>query len=346
MKFTAHLDTFARDHLPPPEQQPEFRFDLPELRFPERLNCATELLDRHVREGRGSRRCVSAPGGPSWTYAELQRQADAIAHVLVEDCGLVPGNRVLLRAANKPMLVACWFAVMKAGGIAVATMPMLRAKELGQVIDKARVGIALCDVALRGELDAAAAAAASVPEGPAAAARLSRIVCFGEPSAADGLEARMARHAGKPFATVDTAADDTCLLAFTSGTTGQPKATMHFHRDVMASCVCFPPHVLRAGPDDVFIGSPPLAFTFGLGGLTVFPMHIGASTVLLEKAGPPDLLEAIVANQATVCFTAPTSYRAMAAGAREKKIGSRDGGRLRKCVAAGEALPAAPRALW
>ncbi|HEX2539541.1 MAG TPA: AMP-binding protein [Caldimonas sp.] len=346
MKYTAHLDTFARDHLPPPEAQPEFRFDLPGLQFPERLNCATELLDRHVREGRGERRCVDAPGGPTWTYAELQRQADAIAHVLVEDCGLVPGNRVLLRAANKPMLVACWFAVMKVGGIAVATMPMLRAKELGQVIEKARVTIALCDVALRGELDAAATAAATVPEGPAAATRLEHVIHFGDPSAADGLEARMARHVGQPFAGVDTAADDTCLLAFTSGTTGQPKATMHFHRDVMASCVCFPPHVLRAQPDDVFIGSPPLAFTFGLGGLTLFPMHIGASTVLLEKAGPPELLEAIAAHGATVCFTAPTSYRAMAAGAREKKVGARDGGSLRKCVAAGEALPAATRTLW
>jgi 2-aminobenzoate-CoA ligase len=343
--MSAHVDTFARDHLPPPEAQPEFRFDLPELNFPERLNCATELLDRHVREGRGDRRCVSAPGGPSWTYAELQRQADRIAHVLVADCGLVAGNRVLLRAANKPMLVACWFAVMKAGGIAVATMPMLRAKELGQIIEKARVTIALCDVALRAELDAAATAAASVPEGPAAATRLDHVVCFGDASAPDGLEARMARH-DAPFSNVDTAADDTCLLAFTSGTTGQPKATMHFHRDVMASCMCFPPHVLRAVADDVFIGSPPLAFTFGLGGLTVFPMHIGASTVLLEKAGPPDLLEAIATHRATVCFTAPTSYRAMAAVAREKKLGARDGGSLRKCVAAGEALPAATRALW
>jgi 2-aminobenzoate-CoA ligase len=343
--MSAHVDTFARDHLPPPEAQPEFRFDLPELRFPERLNCATELLDRHVKEGRGDRRCVSAPGGPSWTYAELQRQADRIAHVLVADCGLVAGNRVLLRAANKPMLVACWFAVMKAGGIAVATMPMLRAKELGQIIEKARVTIALCDVALRAELDAAATAAASVPEGPAAATRLDHVVCFGDASAPDGLEARMARH-DAPFSNVDTAADDTCLFAFTSGTTGQPKATMHFHRDVMASCMCFPPHVLRAVADDVFIGSPPLAFTFGLGGLTVFPMHIGASTVLLEKAGPPDLLEAIATHRATVCFTAPTSYRAMAAVARDKKLGARDGGSLRKCVAAGEALPAATRALW
>jgi 2-aminobenzoate-CoA ligase len=332
---SAHVDTFARDHLPAPEAQPEFRFDLPELQFPERLNCATELLDRHVKEGRGDRACVSAPGGPSWRYEDLQRQADRIAHVLVAECGLVPGNRVLLRAANKPMLVACWFAVMKAGGIAVGTMPMLRAKELGQIIDKGQVTTALCDAALRAELDAAAATSP----------RLGRIVCFGDVAAADGLEARMVRHQA-PFTNIDTAADDTCLLAFTSGTTGQPKATMHFHRDVIASCLCFPPHVLRAVPDDVFIGSPPLAFTFGLGGLTVFPMHIGASTVLLEKAGPPDLLEAIVAERATVCFTAPTSYRAMAAGAREKKIGVRDGGNLRKCVAAGEALPAATRALW
>jgi 2-aminobenzoate-CoA ligase len=331
---TAHLDTFARDHLPPPEAQPEFHFDLPELKLPERLNCATELLDRHVKEGRGGRPCVSAPGGPAWTYAELQGQADRIAHVLVHDMGLVPGNRVLLRAANKPMLVACWFAVMKAGGIAVATMPLLRAKELGQILDKGQVTLALCDQALRSELEAAVAAA------PHAV----RSVFFGDPSPA-GLEALMARH-DAPFINVDTFADDTCLLAFTSGTTGQPKATMHFHRDVMVSCLCFPPYVMRAHADDVFIGSPPLAFTFGLGGLTLFPMHVGASTVLLEKAGPPDLLAAIVAHRATVCFTAPTSYRAMAAGAREQKIGVRDGGTLRKCVAAGEALPAATRALW
>ena len=300
---TAHLDTFARDHLPPAESQPTFLFDLPELQFPERLNCATELLDRAVREGRGDRPCVSAPGGPSWTYAELQRQADRIAHVLVKDCGLVPGNRVLLRSTNKPMLVACWFAVMKAGGIAVATMPMLRAKELKQIVEKGQVDFALCDERLRGELEML------LPVTPV----LQRVVCFGDPTP-DGLEALMARH-DAPFANVDTAADDTCLLAFTSGTTGQPKATMHFHRDVMASCVCFPMHVLRADENDVFIGSPPLAFTFGLGGLTLFPMHVGASTVLLEKAGPNELLEALVAHRATVLFTAPTSYRAMAPAA-------------------------------
>ncbi|MEP7102745.1 MAG: AMP-binding protein [Burkholderiales bacterium] len=334
MADSAHIDTFARDHLPPPDQQPEFIFELPALQFPDRLNCASELLDRHIAEGRGERVCLRAPGGLLWTYADLQRHANRIANVLVNELDLVAGNRVLLRAANKPMLVACWFAVMKAGGIAVGTMPLLRAKELGQIIEKGRVTHALCDVALRAELDTAAA------QHPL----LAHTLCFGDASA-DGLEARMAGQSDR-FDTVATAADDTCLLAFTSGTTGQPKATMHFHRDVMASCVCFPPHVLKASADDVFIGSPPLAFTFGLGGLTLFPMSVGASTVLLEKASPPDLLDAIGSFNATVLFTAPTSYRAMAAAARERKLSVPLGGPLRKCVAAGEALPAATRALW
>ena len=254
--------------------------------------------------------------------------------MLVHERGLLPGNRVLLRAANRPMLVACWFAVMKAGGIAVATMPLLRSKELGQIIEKAQITYALCDVALRAELDLAAA---QYP-------LLAHTLCFGD-AARDGLEALTARQPDH-FDNVATAADDTCLLAFTSGTTGQPKATMHFHRDVMASCACFPPHVLKATADDVFIGSPPLAFTFGLGGLTLFPMSIGASTVLLEKASPPDLLDAIGGFGATVLFTAPTSYRAMAAVARERKLSAPLGGPLRKCVAAGEALPAATRQLW
>ncbi|WP_418319984.1 AMP-binding protein [Piscinibacter sakaiensis] len=331
---SAHVDTFARDNLPPPEQQPEFLFELPELQFPPRLNCATELLDRHVDEGRGDRPCVMAPGGPRWTYAELLDKADRIAHVLVNEMGLVPGNRVLLRSFNKPMLVACWFAVMKAGGIAVATMPLLRAKELGQIIGRARVSHALCDVTLRQELDDAIAKA----EQPL------QLRCFGDDST-DGLEALMQRHDGR-FANVDTAADDCCLFGFTSGTTGQPKATMHYHRDVLACCETFGRHVLRAEPDDVFIGSPPLAFTFGLGGLTLFPMRIGASTVLLEKASPDALLEAIAANKATVLFTAPTSYRAMADRARDRKISVANGGSLRKCVSAGEALPAATRTLW
>ncbi len=334
MANSAHIDTFARDHLPPLEQWPEFIFELPELQFSEALNCASELLDRHIAQGHGARPCVSAPGGPAWTYAELQIAANRIAGVLVQHMGLVPGNRVLLRSANKPMLVACWFAVMKAGGIAVASMPLLRAKELVQIIEKGEVTHALCDQALRAELEAARLQAP----------RLTQAVYFGDPSVA-GLEALMATQPAH-FDNVDTAADDTCLLAFTSGTTGQPKATMHFHRDVMASCVCFPPHVLRANSADVFIGSPPLAFTFGLGGLTLFPMSVGASTVLLEKTSPPDLLDGIERFGATVLVTAPTSYRAMAGAAHERKVSVALGGTLRKCVSAGEALPAATRTQW
>jgi 2-aminobenzoate-CoA ligase len=333
MSLTSHIDTFARDRLPPPEAQPEFLFELPALQFPARLNCATDLLDRHVAEGRGERIALRAPGGVAWSYAELQASANRIANVLVHDMGLVPGNRVLLRAANKPMLAACWFAVMKAGGIAVATMPLLRAKELKQIIDKAQVTHALCDAGLRAELDAARA------QSPV----LAQAACFGDP--AQELETAMARQSDA-FANVDTALEDVCLLAFTSGTTGQPKATMHFHRDVMASCVSWPPHMLRATADDLFVGSPPLAFTFGLGGLLLFPLHIGASTLLLERAGPAELLDAIERDRASVLFTAPTSYRAMADAARARKLSVGQGGPLRKCVSAGEALPAATREQW
>ena len=328
MAYTAHVDTFTRDNLPPPEAQPEFLFDLPELKFPERMNCATELLDRHVAEGRGSRLCIQAPG-LRWTYADLQERANRIANVLVNELGVVPGNRVLLRAPNNPMMAACWFAVMKAGAVAVATMPLLRAKELKHVITKAKVSHALCDLRLAEELKLAAA------ESP----DLKHVRWFNDASA-EGLEAAMARQPAS-FANVDTARDDTCILAFTSGTTGQPKATMHFHRDVMAPCVCWPPHVLRPTPDDIFMGTPPLAFTFGLGGLLLFPLAIGASTVLLEQGGPQDLVDAVLKYKATILFTAPTSYRAIAAIA-----GPLRGSTLRKCVSAGEALPAATRALW
>ncbi|GIX25438.1 MAG: acetyl-CoA synthetase [Caldimonas sp.] len=331
---TSHVDTFARDRLPPPQWQPEFLFELPELQFPDRLNCATELLDRWVAQGQGERLCLQAPGGVRWTYADLQDRANRIAHVLVREMGLVPGNRVLLRAPNNPMMAACWFAVMKAGGIAVATMPLLRAKELGQIIDKAQVSHALCDAALAAELQLAAA------QHPV----LREIRYFHEETP-QGLEAAMARQSPS-FDNVHTAADDICLIAFTSGTTGVPKGTMHFHRDVMAVCACWPRHVLKARADDVFIGSPPLAFTFGLGGLLLFPMSIGACSVLLDKASPPMLLEAIPRFGATVLFTAPTSYRAMAAQAGQLRIGAPRGGSLRKCVSAGEALPAATRALW
>lgn len=325
---TAHIDTFARDNLPPVEQQPDFLFTLPELQFPEQLNCATELLDRHVREGRGDRACVRGPR-EQWTYRDLWEHANRIAHVLVQDMGLVPGNRVLLHAPNTPMMVACWFGIVKAGGIVVATMPLLRAKELKPILEIGQISHALCDASLVEEVQGAVQAVSGLRE----------IRCFNAVGS-ETLEAAMQAHAPL-FDNVATAADDTCLIGFTSGTTGIPKATMHFHRDVMAICACWPRSVLRATADDVFIGSPPLGFTFGLGGLVLFPMSIGASTVLLEKAGPPQLLDGIRDFGATVVFTAPTSYRTLAVRGEELRAT-----RLRKCVSAGEALPASTRTLW
>jgi 2-aminobenzoate-CoA ligase len=327
--MTSAIDTYARDRLPAPQDLPDFVFDLPELQLPARLNCAAELLDAWVARGEGDRRCVIGADGAVWTYADLQTQANRIARVLVEDLGLIPGNRVLLRGANSPMLAACFFGIFKAGGIAVGTMPLLRAKELVTIVDKAQITHALCDARLAEELDLAR------PHCPT----LTTVRLFNG-GADSPLEQAMA---GKPadFATHDSAADDICLMAFTSGTTGQPKAAMHFHRDVIAATRCWPPHVLRATANDVFIGSPPLAFTFGLGGLLVFPLAIGASTVLLEKASPDALLPAIARFKATVLFTAPTSYRAMAAQVAQHDLSS-----LRKCVSAGEALPAATRLLW
>ncbi|MBB5203609.1 2-aminobenzoate-CoA ligase [Inhella inkyongensis] len=326
---TAHIDRFAAEHLPPREQWPEFLFELPELQFPAQLNCATELLDKAVDErGWGGRLCVQG-GGIRWTYRELREQANRIANVLVEDMGLQPGNRVLLRGPNHPMAVACWFAVMKAGGIAVATMPLLRAKELKTMIEIAQISHALCDAALEADLREAAAACPQL-----------RSVAIYRNGAPDSLEARATAKAPE-FRNVDTAADDTCILAFTSGTTGVPKATMHFHRDVMAICACWPRHVLKASADDVFMGSPPLGFTFGLGGLVLFPMSIGASSALLEKAAPPQLLEGLQQYGGTVLFTAPTNYRVLAQQGEVIWQTS-----LRRCVSAGEALPAATRALW
>jgi 2-aminobenzoate-CoA ligase len=322
--FSAHIDRFARDRLPAPHLLPELLFELPELQFPPRLNCATELLDRAIDKGHGQRVCIQGLG-LRWTYAELLAQANRIAHVLVQDMGLVPGNRVLLRGANSPMLAACWFAVVKAGGIAVGSMPLLRAGELTAIVHKAQISHALCDQRLAEELALARPACAS----------LQQVLHFG-----GDLEALAVRWP-ETFKSLNTAADDICLMAFTSGTTGVPKGTMHFHRDVMAACVCWPAHVLRANANDVFIGSPPLAFTFGLGGLLLFPMSVGASTVLIDKVAPAALLHAIETHRATVCFTSPTSYRVMAGSVSQHDLGS-----LRKCVSAGEALPAATRQLW
>ncbi len=345
---TAHIDTFARDNLPPADQQPEFLFDLPALKLPAQINAATELLDRHVAEGRGHRSAILAPG-LAWTYRDLQDKADRVAHVLVHDMGLVPGNRVLLRAPNNPMLAACWFGVIKAGGIAVGTMPLLRAKELKTIIDIGRVSHALCDVQLADELRLAHAESPVLRQlryfnGTTTRTTTRTTTCTTTASTSDHdsetLEAAMQRHNGA-FINIDTAADDTCLFGFTSGTTGVPKATMHFHRDLIAACRCWPAHVLRPHADDVFIGSPPLAFTFGLGGLLLFPLAVGACAVLVDKAGPTQLVDAIRDFGATVLVTAPTSYRAMAARGAELRAT-----KLRKCVSAGEALPASTRALW
>ncbi|HET6763824.1 MAG TPA: AMP-binding protein [Longimicrobiaceae bacterium] len=327
---SAHVDTFARDHLPPRGMWPVMDYtSLPELAYPPRLNCAVELLDRMAQGAAGDRTAILFPGG-RWTYRELLEHANRIAHVLRDDLGVVPGNRVLLRGANQPWMAACWFAVLKAGGVVVCTMPMLRKRELCAMIDKAQVSLALTDARVAEEMDAAAAECTV----------LRRVVRFHTEGEAGSLEAMAA---GKPaeFAAVDTAADDVALIAFTSGTTGQAKGTMHFHRDVLAACDCFPPHVLRASPDDVFCGSPPLAFTFGLGGLILFPMRIGAATLLLENASPPNLLQGIQDHRATVVFTAPTGYRAML-----DQLDRYDVSSLRKCVSAGETLPRPTFEAW
>ncbi|HEU5185366.1 MAG TPA: AMP-binding protein [Gemmatimonadaceae bacterium] len=324
--MTAHVDQFARRTLPPRELWPDL--SMGDLKYPERMNCAAELLDAMVAKGSADRVALRFPGG-TWTYRELLEHASRIAHVLTEDLGVVPGNRVLLRGPNNPMMAACWFAVLKAGGIVVCTMPLLRARELSYLIEKAQISLALCDARVLGELEQAASSAPS----------LRRIVELGTdaPRSLDTL----ARPKRATFANVETFADDVALIAFTSGTTGQAKGTMHFHRDVIAICDLFPRHVLRPSRDDIFCGSPPLAFTFGLGGLLLFPMRIGASTVLLEQAAPQQLLQGIQDFRATVCFTAPTAYRAMATA-----CGSFDISSLRKCVSAGEHLPVATFEKW
>jgi 2-aminobenzoate-CoA ligase len=322
---SAHLDGFARERLPPREAWPALRFELPELRYPARINCAAELLDRRVAAGEGGRIALRADAG-DWSYAQLQATVDRIAQVLVQELGVVPGNRVLLRAPNNPLLAAAWLAVVKAGAIAVTTMPMLRSHELQQVARKARIEHALCDARLAAELRDAARATGL----------LGRILTFGDGQ----LEAAMARH-DAPFAAVDTAQDDVCLLAFTSGTTGEPKATMHFHRDVLAMADVVGRHLLDTAPDDVYAGSPPLGFTFGLGALLVFPLRFGASAVLLEQPTPESLLAAVQRHRVTCLFTAPTMYRNLLPLRARFDLGS-----LRRAVSAGEALPKATSDAW
>jgi len=326
---SGHIDTFARDNLPPQSSWPEFLFTLPELQYPDRLNCVTEFVDKWVASGQGGRTAIVAPN-ETLTYAQLAERINRIANVLTRDLNMVPGNRVLLRAPNTPTMIAAYLAVMKAGGVTVATMPLLRAKELSYTVKKAKIKVALCDKRLSEEMDKTREIA---PE-------LERVVYWGG-SGPDTLEALMNKPGYETFTACDTAIDDVCLIAFTSGTTGEPKGTMHFHRDMLAPCDSYGKYVLQASPDDRFIGSAPLAFTFGLGGHVLFPFRIGATSIQLEKAPPEELLPAIGKYRATVVFTAPTAYRAML-----PHLASHDISSLRKCVSAGETLPKATFEAW
>ncbi|MEU3661460.1 AMP-binding protein [Streptomyces sp. NPDC032940] len=322
---SAHVDTFAREHLPPPDQWPQLRFDLPELHYPDRLNCAAELLAGPPAD----RPVFRTASGDRWTYGRLRARVDRLAHLLTGELGVVPGNRVLLRGPTTPWLAACWLAVLKAGAVAVTVLAQQRPHELRAICEIARVRHALCDVRAVDDL-----AKAEIPG--------LRITTYGG-DAPDDLLTRT--EAGTPpdtpFPAVATAADDVALIAFTSGTTGRPKGCMHFHRDVLAIADTFSRHVLRPRADDLFAGSPPLGFTFGLGGLVVFPMRAGASALLLEQAGPKQLLPAIAEHRVSVLFTAPTAYRAML-----DDLDAYDVTCLRRCVSAGENLPAATWHSW
>jgi 2-aminobenzoate-CoA ligase len=329
MTPSAHLDTFARDNLPPRAQWPDFLFGLPELNYPDRMNCVVELLDRWIASGDGDRLCLISPG-ETISYGQLAERVNRIGNVLTRDLGLVPGHRVLLRGPNSAMMVAAYLAVIKAGGVVVATMPLLRAKEIAYPLAKAKISLALCDHRLADEMEKARAVS---PD-------LARVVYWGG-GTPDALEALMAKGGYESFAACDTAGDDVCLIGFTSGTTGEPKGTMHFHRDMLATCDSYGRHVLQAEASDRFLGSPPIAFTFGLGGLVLFPLRVGAATILPDKTAPDDLLAAIAKCRATISFTAPTAYRAMLAKLSEHDISS-----LRKCVSAGEALPKATFDAW
>ena len=317
---TGYVDTFAADHLPDQSAQAELLWDHPSLQYPDRLNCGAELLDVMVASGHAASRCLRDATGREWTYADVLAWSNRIANVLVDEHGVVPGSRVLLRGPNNPWLVACWLAVQKAGLVAVATMPMLRAGELRAVIDKADVHLALCDARLLDELVAAYDGL--------------KIVSYGDESA---LGAAIST-ASDRFTNCDTAASDVSLIAFTSGTTGQPKGCVHLHRDVLAIADTFSKHVVQPGPDDLFAGTPPIAFTFGLGALLVFPMRVGACTLLLEAATPPLLLAAIEHHRVTIVATAPTAYRAMLDGIADHDISS-----WRAGISAGEPLPLATR---
>lgn len=333
---TAHIDTFIRDHLPPVALWPEMDYSvLPTLAaYPDRLNAAVDLLDGMVAAGHGARPMVHFEGGV-WSYADLLARANRIARVLTEDLALVPGERVLLRAANHPMLMACWLAVLKAGGIAIATMAVLRERELVHMMEKARVQLAISHIGLAEDIEKAAESS------PA----LRRIVYFGGDGGIsgndeDGLESLMA---AKPagFDNVDTAADDPAIIGFTSGSTGVPKATVHCHRDILAVADTFIRHVVRIEPDDIVCGSPQIAFLYGLCAYMTDTMRFGASVVLIERATPEVLLRTIERHRATVCFSTPSGYRMML-----ERIGDYDISSLRVCVAGGEPLVGAVYRQW
>lgn len=326
--YTAHADDFCERSLPPPEMRPII--ELGGLKYPEQLNAAVELLD-HIAAKQPNAVAIHAHSG-NWTYGKLLDTANRVARVLVEDLGMVPGNRVLLRGPNHAWMVACWFAVLKAGGVAVCTMPLLRKKELIYIADKAQVHIAFCDHRFMAECEQAFAGR-----------ERAQVLYFnneGGLAPEKDLE-KIAARKSPSFSACPTGAEDIAIIAFTSGTTGLSKGTMHSHRDLLACTDTFAQHLVRAEAKDIFIGSPPLAFTFGLGGLLLFPFRIGASVVMLEQGAPQLLLEGIQAFRATVCFTAPTAYRAMLKLLEEFEISS-----LRKCISAGETLPVETYYAW
>ena len=322
---TAHVDTFARDNLPPDEEWPDILLDRPAYQYPEYINVGVELTDRLVAQGFGDHTALIG-NGRQRTYKELTDWSNRLAHALVENYGVKPGNRVLIRSGNNPALVAAWLAATKAGAVVVNTMPMLRAGELSKIVDKAEIALALCDSRIADEIVACATDSRF----------LKHVVCFDGTSNHDAELDRVALGKSVRFEAVKTGRDDVALLGFTSGTTGEPKATMHFHRDLLAIADGYAAEVLNVSSKDVFVGSPPLAFTFGLGGLAIFPLRFGATATLLENASPANMIEIIETYKATICFTAPTAYRAMMA-AMDKGA---DLSSLRIAVSAGETLPA------
>ena len=326
---TGHTDTFTRDRLPPPEQWPDIRLD--GFTYPEWLNVGVELTDRMVERGFGDRIALIG-NGRQRTYKELTDWSNRIAHALVEDYDIRPGNRILIRSANNPAMVACWLAATKAGAVVVNTMPMLRTGELSQIVDRGEINVALCDTRLMAEL------VACQNKSP----YLKTVVGFDGTANHDAELDRIALSKSVTFAPPATGRDDVALIGFTSGTTGEPKGTMHFHRDILIIADGYAKEVLKVTPDDVFVGSPPLAFTFGLGGLAVFPLRFGAAAALLEQATPPNLIEIIKKYRASVCFTAPTAYRAMLKAMSE----GADLSSLRAAVSAGETLPAPVYEEW